>query len=48
MRFADAIAFVETIGQRKQKHDDGLLVIGIDGKNIEANALRFFRFVEQR
>ena len=47
MRFADAVAFVETIGQREQKHDDGLLVVGIDGKNIEANALRFSRFVEQ-
>jgi len=47
LRLADAIPFFEAIGEREQKHDDGPLIVGIDSKDVEANALRFAGFVEQ-
>src|SRR5262245_25025873 len=47
LRLADAVPFFEAICEREQKRDDVPLVIGIDSKNIEANALRFARLVEQ-
>jgi hypothetical protein len=47
LRLADAIAFFEAISECEQKRDDSPLVIWIDSKNIEANTLRFARFIKQ-
>src|SRR5438477_746808 len=47
LRLADAICFFEAIGECEQKRDDGSLVIGIDSKNVEADALCFAGFVQQ-
>src|SRR5581483_10610868 len=47
LRVADAVTFFETIGQREQQGDDGLLVFGIDRENVVANAFRFARLVKQ-
>src|SRR5947208_12600635 len=44
---ADAVALFKTIGQRQQKSDDRLLIFGVDVQNIETDAFRLARFVEQ-
>ena len=46
-RIAHPVAFAETIGQREKKGDQCRLIFRIGLKNIEADAFRFARFVEQ-
>ena len=47
LRLAHAVAFAETIGQGKEERDDGRLVIRIGRENIETDAFRFARLVQQ-
>jgi hypothetical protein len=47
LRIADAVTFFETIGQCEQERDNCLLIFRINVENVEADALRFARFVEQ-
>src|SRR5690349_11718642 len=44
---ADPIALAEAVGDREQEGNQGRLIFRIRMKNIEANALRFARFVQQ-
>ena len=46
LRLAHAISLFEAIGECEQERNNSSLVIRIDSKNVEANALRFARFVE--
>lgn len=47
LRFANPVPFIEPVGQGEQEHDDGLLVVRINGENVQTNALGFAWFVKQ-
>jgi hypothetical protein len=47
LRIADAVTFLEPVGQREEERNECLLIFGVNMKNIETDALRFARFVEQ-
>ena len=38
---------VELLGQRQQQCDERVVVLGLDGQRVEADALRFGRLVQQ-
>ncbi|PYJ87640.1 MAG: hypothetical protein DME22_00850 [Verrucomicrobia bacterium] len=44
---ADTVAFAEPVGQRQQQDDQRLLIFRVGSQHVQADALRFGRFVEQ-
>ena len=44
---AHSVALAEAIGQSKKQRNDGRLVVRVRRADIEANAFRFARFIEE-
>ena len=44
---ADTVPFAEPVGQRQQQDDQRLLIFRVGSQHVQADALRFRRFVEQ-